>query len=155
MNLSQLPKTVSKSKKRLGQGHGTGRGKTAGRGTKGQKARGKIKETIKLAGISFVKRLPLFRGKLRHKRIQKKPLVVNLKDLKALKSGMKVDLELLILQKLVKKDEAEMFNVKILGDGKITVPIKVYLPTSKSARKKIEKAGGSVHFPEKSGAGAN
>jgi len=147
MDLSQLPKTTSKSKRRLGQGYGTGRGKTAGRGTKGQKARAKIPQRLKLSGVSFVKRLPLFRGKLRHKRIQTKPLVVNLKDLKDLKSGAKVDLELLTARKLVKKDEAGMFGVKILGDGKISVPLNIYLPTSNSARKKIEKAGGKVYLP--------
>ena len=42
MNLSQLPRIVTKSKKRIGRGYGSGKAKTAGRGTKGQKARGKI-----------------------------------------------------------------------------------------------------------------
>ena len=144
MSLNNLPKTTYRKKKRLGQGHGSGKDKTAGRGTKGQKARGTIPQRIKLGGVSFVKRLPLFRGKNRNKSIQRKPLIVNLKDLSDLKANTVIDMELLFAKKLVKKDEAEMFGVKILGDGKLTVALTVKLPTSKSARKKIEKAGGKV-----------
>src|SRR3990167_9944683 len=102
-DLSLLPKIIVNRKKRLGQGHGSGKGKTAGRGTKGQKSRGKISTSIKLAGISFVKRLPLFRGKGRHKRISTKPLVINIKDLANLSKNTVVDLDLLINKSLVKK----------------------------------------------------
>ena len=143
-DLSLLPKIIVNRKKRLGQGHGSGKGKTAGRGTKGQKSRGKIPTSIKLAGISFVKRLPLFRGKGRHKRISSKPLVINIRDLAHLSKNTVVDLDLLVNKRLVKKDEAQMFGVKILGEGSLKIALIVNLPTSNSARKKIEKAGGKV-----------
>ncbi|OGG04063.1 50S ribosomal protein L15 [Candidatus Gottesmanbacteria bacterium RBG_16_37_8] len=145
-DLSFLPKTTSKKKKRLGQGHGSGRVKTSGRGTKGQKARGKIPIRIKLAGVSFVKRLPLFRGKGRNKRISNRPLIINLKDLEGLSKNTVVDIDLLVSKRLVKKDEVDMFGVKILGEGEVKVPLKIKLPTSRSALKKIEKAGGTVEL---------
>ncbi|KKS76393.1 MAG: 50S ribosomal protein L15, partial [Candidatus Gottesmanbacteria bacterium GW2011_GWC2_42_8] len=81
IDLKNLPKQTDRRGKRLGRGHGSGRGKTAGRGTKGQKARGNIPVRIKEGGISFVKRLPLFRGRGRNKSISTKPFIINLKDL--------------------------------------------------------------------------
>ena len=141
MNLSNLSKIKTRGKKRLGQGYGSGKGKTAGRGTKGQKARDTIPQRIKLGGVSFVKRLPLIRGKLRQKRITSKPLVINLKDLQGIKQNTVIDMDFLVVHKFLKKDEAEIYTVKILGDGEIKTPITVRLKTSKNARKKIEKAG--------------
>lgn len=61
MKLHQLTKIKTKDKKRLGRGIGSGKGKTAGRGTKGQKARGKIPQTF-TGGLSLYKKLPLRRG---------------------------------------------------------------------------------------------
>src|SRR3990167_250344 len=132
-DLSLLPKIIVNRKKRLGQGHGSGKGKTAGRGTKGQKARGKIPQRIKMAGISFVKRLPLFRGKGKNKSIQTRKLVVNFKDLGELKANTVINIEFLISQKLIKKDEVKMFGVKLLGDGKISVPLTLEVAISNSA----------------------
>lgn len=149
VQLSQLPKTVAKKKRRKGQGYGSGRGKTAGRGTKGQKARGSIPPRIKLAGTSFVKRLPLFRGRGRNKRISTKPVTLNLKDLKEISKNTVVDLDYLVSQKLVKREEAEMFGVKILGDGQIKVPATFRLKVSGGARKKITAAKGKVEKPHK------
>src|SRR3989344_1708142 len=57
MKLENLPKTTARKNKRLGLGHGSGRGKTAGRGTKGQKARGKIPISFEGGAISLIKRL--------------------------------------------------------------------------------------------------
>ncbi|OGG15970.1 50S ribosomal protein L15 [Candidatus Gottesmanbacteria bacterium RIFCSPHIGHO2_02_FULL_39_14] len=151
-DLSKLPKIKENRKKRLGQGHGSGKGKTAGRGTKGQKSREKISTSIKLAGVSFVKRLPLFRGKGRHKRISSKPLVINIKDLADLTENTVIDLDFLVKKRLVKKDQAQAFGIKILGEGSLKIPLIVKLPTSKNASKKIEKAGGKVEVnPERSG----
>lgn len=144
VSLNQLPKTAKIGKKRLGQGHGSGRGKTAGRGTKGQKARGKIPLRIKLPGVSFVKRLPLFRGKHKNKRISTRHLILNLKDLSGFKANSVVDLNFLIKEKLIDKAEGEIYGVKILGDGEIKVALIVNLPTSRNAGKKIVKAGGKV-----------
>jgi len=144
VELSLLPKIINKKKRRLGQGYGSGRGKTAGRGTKGQKARETIPVAIKMAGTSFVKRLPLFRGKGRQKRISNKPLIVNLKDLNNLAKNTVVDLELLVNKRLVKKDQALIYGVKLLGDGEIKTPLIVKISLSNNARKKIEMAGGKV-----------
>lgn len=144
MKLNKLPKTTTKSKKRVGRGYGSGRGKTAGRGTKGQKARGKVKLGFEGGQLPLVKRLPLQRGKGRFKSFKKKPLVVNVKFLNLLPEKEVVTLETLIKYKIVKEDEAKKFGVKILGDGVLRIPLTVKLPCSKGAIKKIEEAGGKV-----------
>ncbi len=63
MKLSSLTKITKTRKKRLGQGHGSGRGKTAGRGTKGQKARRNIPLTFEGGALTLIKRLPFMKGK--------------------------------------------------------------------------------------------
>ena len=81
MNLAKLPRVKTRSKRRLGQGHGTGRGKTAGRGTKGQKSRGKISLSFEGGAQPLIKRLPFRRGKGRNKSFRVKPYVLNLDKL--------------------------------------------------------------------------
>ena len=147
MELSQLPKIVRKRKKRLGRGPGSGRGKTAGRGTKGQKARGRIRAGFEGGQTPLIKRLPLRRGKGNPK-ISKKPLVVNLKVLNLLPKDFLVDLENLVKEKIVEERQARLFGVKILGDGEIKIPLTIKLPISGKAKKKIEEAGGKVIFSE-------
>lgn len=144
MNLNKLPKLTVESKKRLGQGHGSGRGKTAGRGTKGQKARGKIKMGFEGGQLPLIKRLPLSRGKGRNKSLALSPIIVNVKYLNFLPKDSQVNLKILIEAKIVKADEAKKYGVKILGDGQLNIPLGVNLPCSNGARKKIEKAGGTV-----------
>src|SRR3989339_381794 len=61
--LSHLPKLISRRKKRLGRGHGSGKVKTSGRGTKGQKARDSIRPGFEGGQLSLIKRLPVLRGK--------------------------------------------------------------------------------------------
>ncbi len=144
MDLSTLPKIVKRSAKRLGQGHGSGKVKTSGRGTKGQKARGKI--PLLFAGsslqASWLKRLPLLRGKGKNKSLNKnKPVIINVKLLNALKPKAEVTLDTLKKAGLVGYDENK---VKILGDGELTVALTVKLPCSAGAKAKIEKAGGTV-----------
>lgn len=143
MKLSTLPKIVARSKKRLGRGHGSGRVKTSGRGTKGQKARENIKLTFAGSSLqaSWLKRLPLMRGKGKNKSFGKKPVIVNVKYLNGLKANTEVTLE--TLQKAGIIDQS-VTKVKILGDGELSVPLTIKLPTSKGAVKKIEKAGGKV-----------
>lgn len=142
--LHQLPKVTSKRKKRLGQGTGSGKGKTAGRGTKGQKSRGKIPFRLKEGGVALIRRLPLYRGKYRNKGLRKRTLVVNLGKLNSLTKGTVVDMDLLIKMRLVKEDLGRVYGVKILGDGEVKVPLVIKLPCSKRAQKKIEKAGGQA-----------
>lgn len=146
MKLDNLPKTTKRSKKRLGQGHGSGRGKTAGRGTKGQKARGKIPISFEGGALPLIKRLPFRRGKGRNKVFRKKPIIINVRVLNLLKKGSIVDTQTLIKNHIVREDDANIYGVKILGDGDLSVPLTVKLPVSKGAAKKIEKAGGKVEL---------
>lgn len=143
MKLNSLPKIVSRPKKRVGRGHGSGKVKTSGRGTKGQKARENI--GLKFAGsslqASWLKRLPLVRGKGKNRSHQPKSFIVNLKYLNSLKPQTEVTLESLKKNKIIENGIAK---VKILGDGEITIPLIIKLPISKSAAKKIEKAEGKI-----------
>lgn len=144
MDLSNLPKIVVKSNRRLGRGAGSGRGKTSGRGTKGQKAREKIKIGFEGGQTALIRRLPLLRGKARNKPLKSKPIVVNLKYLNLLPADCVVDLKKLIEAGIVKEDEAKRYGVKILGDGKLNVALTVKLPCSHRTEKKIIAAGGKV-----------
>jgi len=67
MKLSTLSKTIKRTKRRLGQGHGSGRGKTAGRGTKGQNAKGDRSLSFEGGALTIIKRLPFLRGKGKNK----------------------------------------------------------------------------------------
>jgi len=146
MSKTNLPKVKDKSKKRYGQGYGSGRGgHTSGRGQKGQKTRSRI--NILFEGVkvkkSLIKKLPFQRGKGKFK-AGKKPLVINLEVLNILPSGARVNLDLLIKEKIVKKEDAEIYGVKILGDGELKKKLSIDLPISKLASEKVEKAGGKV-----------
>lgn len=144
MKLHSLPKSVAKSKKRIGLGHGSGRVKTAGRGTKGQKARGKIPSRFEGGALPLIKRLPFRRGRSRNKVFKKKPIAINIKFLEVLSKNTTVDVKTLVDAKIVDAFDARIYGVKILGDGQLSVPLIIKLPCSKGARKKIEKAGGRV-----------
>lgn len=147
MKLNQLPKITTKRKKRLGRGHGSGKGgHTVGRGHSGQKARGKVPLTFMGTKMkkSLLKRLPLQRGKGKLKPKGPNPLAVNLKYLNLFKNGEIVNLETLIKKGIVKEKEAKKYGVKILGEGELKVSLKVFLPCSRAAAEKIKKAGGEV-----------
>lgn len=148
---NSVNKTIGKKKKRLGRGYGSGKGgHTVGRGQKGQKARGSI--GILFEGVkvkkSYLKRLPLRRGKGKFK-AKEKPLIVKLRYLNILPSGSKVDLDFLAEKGIVQKKDALKYGVKILGDGKLEKKLNIHLPISKSAAKKVIKAGGKVINKEK------
>ena len=144
MKLSSLTKITKTKQKRLGQGHGSGRGKTAGRGTKGQKAKGKIPLSFEGGALTLIKRLPFMRGKGKNKPFKKGPIIVNVKVLNLLKKGSIVDIKSLIENKIVDSEYAKKNGVKILGDGDLSVSLIVKLPVSKGAAKKILKVGGRV-----------
>ena len=144
MNLNSLDKITTKSKKRLGQGHGSGRVKTSGRGTKGQNARSKRSLSFEGGALPLIKRLPFRRGKGKNKLFKKKPIVINVKVLSLLKQGSVVDLKALISNNIVNEQEAKEYGVKILGDGLIKNSLIIKLPISKHAAEKIQKAGGKV-----------
>src|SRR5258706_14656123 len=118
----KLPKVVETRKKRVGRGVGSGEGShTVGRGQKGQKSMGDIHilfEGLKMKK-SFLKRLPLMRGKGKF-HAKSKPEVINLSQLESLPTGSKITVELLIKEKLVDAKLAKLNGVKVLGGGKTT-----------------------------------
>lgn len=123
-------------KKRLGRGIGSGKGKTAGRGTKGQKARGKISAQF-IGGLALYKKLPLRKG-LGNPSPQKKskPAIIKLDQLVKFKPRSVVDISSF--------PEAKK-GVKILKNNDVKLPpLTVKLPVSKSVREAIERAGGKV-----------
>lgn len=143
MQLHELTSISTKGKRRLGQGHGSGRMKTAGRGTKGQKARYDIPLAFEGGALPLIKRLPFLRGKDRNKSLQQEVAVLNIKNLQVFPANAEVTLESLMQKKLISTRQATQ-GVKILGDGELSVALFVKVPVSKSAREKIHKAGGSV-----------
>lgn len=142
--LSSLPRTVEKKKKRLGQGHGSGRVKTAGRGTKGQNARNSVPIFFEGGAVTLMKRLPFRRGKGRNNVFKKKPIAINISALNLFSKGAKVDIDSLVKLRIVDAKQAKIYGVKILGDGELTVALTISLPVSKGAKTKIEQAGGQV-----------
>ncbi len=141
MKLHELLKVKTNTKKRIGRGLGSGKGKTGGRGTKGQRARGKIPMTF-TGSLSLYKKLPLKRGKGNTK-VSPKPKTVNLSKLSVFKTKTVVDMAKLLEAKIVSQKDAKK-GVKILGQGEIESALTIKLPVSVSARQKIEKAGGQI-----------
>ena len=153
MNLDKLSKITSKSKKRVGRGYGSGKGgHTSTRGSKGQKARSKVHIWFEGGQLPLIKRLPFHRGKGRLKSLSKRPLILNLKYLNLLPSKEVVSIKTLVKHGLVREKEAIKYGVKILGGGSIKKPLKVALPTSKSAASAIKKAGGEIKPQQKKAA---
>ncbi len=144
MNLSDITKLKAKSKKRVGLGHGSGRGKTSGRGTKGQKARGKVPLNFEGGALPLTKRLPFLRGKGRNPSIQEKPEVVNVELLNVFPKGTVITADALIKQGIVEAAAVKQKGIKILGDGDLKVALTVQLKVSKGAAEKIKSAGGTV-----------
>jgi len=143
MKLHELsPSSKSrKSNNRLGRGVGSGWGKTAGRGNKGYNSRsgGGVRPGYEGGQMPIQRRLPK-RGFTNI--FKKKIAVINLRDLLAFESGSLVDEAALVKAGLVK---GQKDGVKLLGHGEIRVALNVKLNhVSKSAREKIEAAGGSV-----------
>lgn len=141
--MNNLPKITTKRMKRLGQGHGSGRGKTSGRGTKGQNARSNRALSFEGGALPLIKRFPFRRGKGRNVSLKPTPIVVNIKVLNLLPAKSVVDIETLIKHNIVTSSDAKKLGVKILGDGELKHALTVKLPISNSARAKVEKAGGT------------
>jgi large subunit ribosomal protein L15 len=144
MQLHQL-KPRTKRMKSAQVGRGGKRGKTSGRGTKGQKARAgrKIRPEIR----DMIKRLPKLRGrgKSAFKSITEKPLAINLSALSVFSSGEKVTPSTLVAKGVTASYKGRIPAVKILGTGEISTKLSFEGCTvSASAREKIEKAGGMV-----------
>lgn len=145
MQLHTLPKAVSTPKKRLGQGHGSGRVKTSGRGTKGQNARSSRPLYFEGGALPLIKRIPFQRGKSRNKALNEKPAVINLDLLSLFPVNSEITIDVLLAKKLI-DDNAKRTGVKLLGRGTVEQAYIIKIPASKSAAEKITKAGGSVEI---------
>jgi len=125
---------------RRGRGHGSGNGKTAGKGHKGQKARSGAPRTGFEGGqMPLYRRLPK-RGF--NNRNHKEIVGINVSALEVFENGATVDVEALIAQGIVKNPED---GVKILGNGELTKKLNVKANAfSEGAKEKIEKLGGTT-----------
>ncbi|MGX5682041.1 50S ribosomal protein L15 [Schumannella luteola] len=130
---------AKKDKTRVGRGEGS-KGKTAGRGTKGTKARYQVRPGFEGGNLNFVMRAPKLRGFKNPFRVEYQ--VVNLEKLAELyPKGGDVTISDLVAKGAVRKNE----KVKVLGTGDITVKLNVAVDkVSGSAEQKIVAAGGSV-----------
>lgn len=143
MNLENIPtiKGSTHPNKRLGRGHGSGHGKTSGKGHKGQKARsgGGIRIGFEGGQMPLYRKLPR-RGFNNHNfRISYQ--VVNVADLARIE-GNTINRKILVQAGLVRDNKQ---GIKILGSGELNKAFSVEADkVSSSARTKIEEAGGSV-----------
>ena len=130
-------------KKRVGRGIGSGLGKTAGRGTKGQNARsgGGVRPGFEGGQLPLFQRLPKI-GFNSHS--HKFYAIVNIEKLNCFEDGAVVDAESLIAAGLIKE---VLDGVKVLGQGELNKKLTVKVnKISKSAQAAIEAAGGSVEL---------
>ena len=147
MLLNELspPKGSRKLRRRLGRGPGSGRGKTAGRGTKGQNSRsgGGVRPGFEGGQMPIHRRLPK-RGFANI--FRKNIATINIHDLSKFETNTMVDEAVLIRNGLVK---GKNDGIKLLGQGDIKYPLTIKIDRiSKSARKKIEVAGGNVEVSQ-------
>ncbi len=146
MKLHHLkPAEGSKSRKiRVGRGESGRRGKTAGRGTKGQKARGKVRPGFEGGQMPLQRRTPKLKGfKNRNKQYF---ALINVEKLAThFDAGDTIDPDILRRRGLVKKRG----DVKVLGEGDLAVALNVHAHAfSLGAVEKIKAAGGTVHVVE-------
>ena len=143
--------SVKRKKIRVGRGIGSGKGKTSGRGVKGQKSRSGVAiKSFEGGQMPLFRRLPK-RGfnPLKKEKIAKINLnkIQILLDNKTIDPEKKLDIELLKKAKIINKN---YFKYKILGTGDIKSKLDVETNfISKSAKEKLEKIGGSVTLKKK------
>ncbi len=139
-NLRPAEGSVQSDNFRRGRGHGSGNGKTAGKGHKGQKARsGAPRPGFEGGQMPLFRRLPK-RGfkNINHKNI----VAINVSALEVFEDGAVVDVETLKNSGIIKK---ELDGVKILGNGEFTKKLTVKASAfSASAKEKIEALGGTT-----------
>ena len=132
----------NKSAYRKGRGAGSGNGKTAGKGHKGQKARsgGGVRPGFEGGQMPLQRRIPK-RG-FNNKIFATTYANINLSDLDRFEDGAVVNQEAILAAGLVKKP---LDGIKVLGDGELTKKLTVEAAAfSKSAKQKIEEAGGKA-----------
>ena len=138
--LSRSPET--KDRKRIGRGQGSGQGKTAGKGEKGQKARSgvSIKPWFEGGQTPLFRRVPK-RG-FNNAQFRTEYAIVNLSDLNRFENGTEVTPELLVESGIIKKP---LCGIKVLANGKLEKKLKVKAHRFSSvAVTKIEEAGGTT-----------
>lgn len=112
MDLTNLTSITEKQKKRLGRGYGSGKAKTSGRGTKGQKARGKTRPGFEGGQLPLIKRLPFRRG-FGNTVLSTKPVAINAARLTAFAPGSTISPETLVQRGLV--EASYRGQIKIIG----------------------------------------
>ncbi|RPJ87085.1 MAG: 50S ribosomal protein L15 [Acidobacteria bacterium] len=134
-------KGANKKRKRVGRGPGSGHGKTATRGEKGQKSRSGFSQKPGFEGGQ----MPLHRRIPKHgftNKFAKEYAVLNVRQLNDFEDGTEITPELLTQKGLVKKGKD---GIRILGEGELSRKLTVRAHHfSESAKQKIEQAGGSV-----------
>ena len=153
LNLSNLkPAQARKDRKRVGRGQGSGKGRYSGRGIKGQKSRSgshKMRAGFEGGQMPLYMRLGKLRGSTSRDAMPIGPfrtstVPVNVAQLDRFDHGTEVTLELLVDAGVIKNSKTD---VKILGNGELTKKLTVTAHGfSKTAREKIEAAGGSVNW---------
>ena len=139
-NLRPAAGSVHSDNFRRGRGHGSGNGKTAGKGHKGQKARsGAPRVGFEGGQMPLYRRIPKRGFKNRN---SKEIISINVDALERFDNGATVDVEALLNAGVIKKTGD---GVKILGNGELTKKLTVKVDAlSASAKEKIEAAGGTV-----------
>ena len=126
---------------RKGRGAGSGNGKTAGKGHKGQNARsgGGVRPGFEGGQLPLYRKLPKRGFK---NRFATNYVTVNVSDLNVFENGAVVDLEVLLAKKIVRKS---LDGLKVLGNGELTKKLTVKATVfSATAKEKIEAAGGKT-----------
>lgn len=148
MKLDILPKSkgLKRKKKCLGRGPGSGRGKTCGRGHKGQKARsgGSVKLTFEGGQSPLARRLPYSRGRgFKNFDFRTDYDVINIEDLEVLDSTVTtITRDVLVEAGLIRRNAG---LIKLLGTGELTRVLTIQVDAySSSAKIKIEAAGGKI-----------
>lgn len=145
MQFHQLkPKTKKKNRKRIGRGGK--RGTYSGRGIKGQKARAGHRIRPELRDV--IKKMPKLRGYNMRLTKPRAAAVVNVEDLeKHFGDGAKINPEELAKKNLISRRSGRLPEVKLLGSGQVAKKFLVsHCQFSKSAKEKIEKAGGKIEI---------
>lgn len=135
------PAVEKKSRNRVGRGIGSGNGKTAGKGHKGQKARtgGKIRRGFEGGQTPLYRRIPK-RGF--NNIFSTEYACVNVSDLERFEDGTVVNMELLVKEGIVRR---ELAGLKVLGNGSLTKKVTVEAKKfSNAAKEKIEAVGGKI-----------
>ncbi|MEX0622211.1 MAG: 50S ribosomal protein L15 [Candidatus Woykebacteria bacterium] len=143
MNLHELTKIKTKKKLRVGRGESSGKGKTAGRGMKGQKKRGKVKIGFEGGQLPIYQRLPQKRGLGNINNSTK--ITLTTKQLNQLPAGSTVNEKTLIETGFLPKNKARA-KVRVVLKGKLEKKLILEIPVSKKAKAMIEKVGGKIIY---------